>query len=569
MRYVLAYTKTYKSSASIALILMLLELVVELVQPLLMAKIIDDGILQEQYSVVALWGGILLLLSLTAFAAGITNSFYASRFSQGVGYDLRRDLFRQVQAFTDENFQRIPTPSLVTRVTNDVIQIQNFLFMFVRIGLRAPLFIVFALIMAFTIDVRLAVIMLGSVPFLLVFLYFVLTKGVRLFRNVQTKLDALNTVIRENLTGIRLIKGFHRQAHEKDRFSERNDDLVKQNKRALWLVETAMPVVMLGMNVVILFLLFFGGEWLRAGDLQAGEVVAIINYATRILFTFSVFTFLIMVFSRAYASAVRLEEVGREDTDIAEPSSPVTKELQGSVTFQDVSFERSGECVLQEISFQIEAGQTVGILGETGSGKTSLLHLIPRLYEKNSGQLSLDGEELENFALLPLRKKISLVPQDVHLFSGSVRENIAWGKEDATEEEVKEAAERAQIHSFISSLPDGYDTEIGQKGVVFSGGQKQRLSIARALVRKPKILLLDDSTSALDAHTEQRLFQALNELRCTVFIVAQKISSVENADTILLLQNGRLIANGTHEELLDSNDFYREVHATQQEGVIS
>ncbi|WP_281974421.1 ABC transporter ATP-binding protein [Halobacillus litoralis] len=569
MLRILTYTKSYKRSAFIALFLMIIELAVELTQPLLMAKIIDEGVLEEDFSVITIWGCVLLGLSLLAFAAGVTNSFFAADLGQGVGFDLRRDLFKKVQDFSDKHFQTLSTPSLVTRITNDVIQIQNLLFMFVRIGLRAPLFIVFALIMAFTINVQLAVILAAGVPLFLVFLFFILTKGVKWFNRVQSKLDQLNTIIRENLTGIRLIKGFNRKDHEEARFQQGNESLVEKNKKALWFMEVAMPVVMLGMNVVILILLFFGAQFLSFGNVQAGEVVAIINYATRILFTFSVFTFLIMVISRGHASSNRIKEVLDQDTPSQNRLQGKSKTLKGAVHFHNVSFERNGERILSDLSFEVLPGQTLGILGETGSGKSSLLHLIPRLYQKDAGTLLLDGEEVEELDLKQIRNQISLVPQEAHLFSGSVEENIGWGKEGASKEEIMEAAKRSQIHDFINTLPKGYDTQIGQKGVVFSGGQKQRLSIARALVRKPKILILDDSTSALDAHTEKRLLQTLEDQPCTVLIVAQKISSLQGADQILLLHQGRIIAQGTHQELLKTNTYYHDIYQSQQEGVMS
>ncbi len=568
MRKLFTYSLPYKWSAIIALALMGIELVVELVQPLLMAKIIDEGILNEDYTLVSVYGAGLLGLSLLAFAAGVTNSFFAARLSQGVGYDLRRDVFEKVQSFTTKNFQSFSTPGLITRITNDVVQIQNLLFMFVRIALRAPLFIIFALIMAFTIDVQLATILVFAVPVFLFFLFFILTKGVRLFNAVQTKIDRVNTVIRENLTGIRLIKGFNRGAHEERRFYEVNDSLMDKNKRALWLMEVAMPVVMLGVNIIILVILWLGASRLQEQSIQPGEVVAIINYATRIMFTFSIFTFLIMVFSRGHASATRIGEVLDEETpaflQVDDGKKPT---LDGDVTFEDVSFSHEREPTLHSVSFKVKAGQTVGILGETGSGKTSMLHLIPRLLEKDSGNIYLDDYKIEELDVKELRKQISLVPQEIHLFSGTVKENIAWGKEEATDEEIITAAKQAQIHPFITTLPDGYETQLGQKGVTFSGGQKQRLSIARALVRKPRVLILDDSTSALDAHTEYRLMEALKEQSCTVFMVAQKISSLKASHTIMLLYKGELIAEGTHEQLLRESRYYRDVYQSQLEEV--
>ncbi|WP_027956707.1 ABC transporter ATP-binding protein [Halobacillus kuroshimensis] len=570
MKRIFSYATPYKKSVVIALLLMVVELIVELTQPILMAKIIDDGIVTGDLSTVTIWGLVLLGLSFTAFAAGITNSFYAADFSQGVGHDLRRDLFEMVQYFTGDQFQRISTPSLVTRITNDVIQLQSLLFMLVRIGLRAPLFIISALIMALTIDVRLSMILIGGVPVFLVFLFFILMKGVRYFKKVQEKLDALNNVIRQNLSAVRLVKGFNRKDYEEEQFRTANAGLVAENKKALWLMETAMPMVMLGMNAVILVLLWTGSGFLAFGNLQPGELVAIINYATRILFTFSVFTFLIMMVSRGQASAARVEEVllSSVETDRAAGSSAI-EHVEGGIYFSDVSFRRGGHRILNNISFEAENGSTVGIIGETGSGKTSLLHLIPRLYEKESGQILLDGKDMEDYSLKVLRQSVSLVPQEVQLFSGTVRENISWGRPGADEAEIREAAAQAQIAEFIESLPGGYDTQIGQKGVVFSGGQKQRLSIARALVRNPSVLLLDDSTSALDAHTEKQLLKSLDDQSCTVFITAQKISSIQQADLILLLDQGRMAAKGTHEELLETNAYYRRVFESQKEGVMS
>ncbi len=547
---------------------MLVELVVELIQPLFMAKIIDDGILQEDLTTVAIWGGILIAISLIAFAAGIINSFFAANVSQGAGYDLRDDMFRKVQEFTSKNFQRFATPTLITRMTNDVTQIQNLIFMFMRIALRAPLFIIGGLVMAFTVHKELATILLLSVPVMLLFLFWILTKGVTYFRRVQEKLDNLNTIIRENLAGIRLIKGFNRGDYEESRFQGANNSLMNDNKKALWLMELAMPMVMLGMNLIILVILWFGAIGLNVGTAQAGEVVAIINYATRMMFTFSVFTFLIMVFSRGKASANRITEIlDAEGETIDNRGDGANKKIQGAIRFQEVNYTYPGMKVpaIEAITFEAKAGETIGILGETGSGKSTLLHLIPRLQEASDGQVFIDGLPIEHYDVKALREQISLVPQEIHLFSGTVMENIQWGKNDASEEEVIEAAKDAQIHAFISTLPDGYQTRLGQKGVTFSGGQKQRLSIARALIRNPNILMLDDSTSALDAHTESRLMTSLRKKDCTVLIVAQKISSLKAADKILLMHQGKIIGSGDHPSLLRNNGYYQQVYQSQQE----
>ncbi|MFD1019795.1 ABC transporter ATP-binding protein [Thalassobacillus hwangdonensis] len=565
MRKILAYVNTYKVSLWIGLSLMIVELIVELAQPLIMAKIIDDGILENDFDAVAIWGGILLGMSLLAFASGVINSFFSANVSQGVGYDLRRDLFKRVQAFTSENFQAFSVPSLLTRVTNDVTQIQNLIFMSMRIALRAPLFIIGGLIMAFTVHVGLAMVLLFTVPFILLFLSWVLLKGVVFFRKVQEKLDGVNTVIRENLANIRLIKGFHRGNYEEKRFTDKNVSLRQDNKKALWLMELAMPIVMVLMNAVILLLLWLGAGELRVDGAQPGEVVAIINYATRMLFTFSVFTFLIMTFSRGKASATRIFDV-LETEAVAFNKEASRPELKGGVQFKGVSFDypEKEATALKQVSFTVEPGQTIGLLGETGAGKTTLLHLIPRLLMHKEGSIVMDGTPIEAIDIEHLRNGISLVPQDVHLFSGTISENIRWGKQDATDEEVIQAAKDAQIHHFVKSLPEGYQTRLGQKGVTFSGGQKQRLSIARALIRKPKLLILDDSTSALDAHTETKLLKTLKQHRCTVFIVAQKISTLREADQILLLHKGELVASGTHEELLETSAEYNGIYQSQQ-----
>ncbi|MEQ6390038.1 ABC transporter ATP-binding protein [Bacillaceae bacterium S4-13-58] len=570
MKRIWSYAYTYKTALWVGIFLTIIELVVELFQPIIMARMIDEGIQKGDFRLVAIWGTILIGISIFTFFAGIANSFLSSRVGQGAGYDMRKDLFEKVQRFKMKNLQSFDTPTLITRLTNDVTQVQGVIFMFMRVGLRAPLFIIFALIMAFTVHVELAFILLGSVPFIFLFLYWILRKGVTYFQRVQKKLDDVNSIIRENLGGIRLIKGFNRGSHEEERFKQVNYSLLDMNKKALWLMEVAMPIVMLGMNVLILILLWVGAGQLSVGDATAGEVVAILNYATRIMFTFSVFTFLIMNASRGKASIDRIGLV--LDEEIETHSSGDRKPiLEGAITFKNVSFEypKSKEPAVNQISFMIDHGKTLGILGETGSGKSSLVHLIPRLYEKSKGEIYIDGHRIDEIDLNYLRHQISLVPQDVHLFSGTVMENICWGKEEATIEEVIQAAKDAQIHSFIESLPDGYDTVIGQRGITFSGGQKQRLSIARALIRRPKILILDDSTSALDAHTEVRLLQTLQDQKCTVLMIAQKVSSVRDADKILLLDHGKLIGEGTHQELLSHNTYYQQIYESQNEkGVI-
>lgn len=568
MKKLFKYIFPYKYATIIALVLTGFELVVELIQPVLMAKIIDEGITNGDMNPVYLWGGILLLLSFIAFVAGIVNSLYSSLVGQGVGYDLRRDLFEKIQQFAFKDFQEIPTSSLITRLTNDVTQIQNFLFMSLRIALRAPLFILGGMIMAFTVNVKLATILLISVPLLMVIVLTLIRKGVSLFQLVQEKLDTVNSIIQENLVGIRLIKAFTRGTHEQGRFEKVNKLLREDNKKALQIMEMTMPILMFGMNVAMVIILWFGSLQLDMGGAKAGEIVAVLNYGTKIMFAFTVFSFVMMNYSRAQASSRRLVEIFEQQTDAEQLKTLSTgKIIVGKVEFQHVRFNypQALKPTLNDISFTAEAGQRIGILGETGSGKTSLFQLIPRLFEASEGHITIDDEDIKKYEKEELRKQIGMVPQEAHLFTGTVKENIGWGKESATFDEIIEAAKKAEIHEFIMTLPHQYETMVGQRGVNLSGGQKQRLSIARAIIRQPSILLLDDSTSALDAKTERNILASIKDQACTTFIIAQKISSVINADQILLLEEGRIVAKGTHEELLKESESYRRIYKSQMQ----
>lgn len=565
MKLIFRFIHPYKLAMGIALFFTITELALELYQPVIMAKVIDEGIVEGNHSVVYLWGGLLLGLSFFVFIGGVINSFYAAKVSQGVGSDIRRDIFHKIQEFAFHQFQKFPTSSLITRLTNDITQIQNFLYMGLRIALRAPLFIIGGLIMAYTVHVGLANILLIAVPLLLLITLWLLHKGVIVFQRVQMKLDSVNRVIRENLLGIRLVKAYTRESFEEERFVKVNSSLMEDNKKALRIMELTMPILMFGMNSAIIVMLWMGYIDLNAGDAKAGEIVAVINYATRIMFSFTVFSFLMMNYSRAKASSSRITEILDEKTGELSQESQTEKNIKGDIEFEHVSFRYHEDVVLHDLSFTISAGEMVGILGETGSGKSSLFQLIPRLYEKTSGQIYIDGEKIERLDIGSLRNQIGLVQQEAHLFSGTIKENIQWGKDDATLEEIMEAAKNAEIHEFIMTLPEQYETLIGQRGVNFSGGQKQRLSIARALVRKPSILLLDDSTSALDARTEANILSTLKKQNCTILLVAQKISSVKDADQIFLLQDGKLVASGEHQSLIRESSYYQKIYSSQAE----
>ncbi|MCQ6275173.1 ABC transporter ATP-binding protein [Bacillus sp. V3B] len=569
MATVLSFLKPYRIPVVVALLLMLTELVVELLQPLLMAKIIDEGILKEDLSAVLFWGGIMVGISLLAFLAGITNSFFSAHVSQSYGYDIRRKLYEKIQNFSFTNLNQFRTSSLITRLTNDVTQLQNTIFMGLRIMMRAPLLVMGAIIMAFVVNAKVALILIVTVPILFLFLIFILQSGRKQFTSVQVKLDSVNNVMRENLTAMRLIKAFLRHTYESKRFQKVSSQLMDKTSHALRLMETTMPVLLFVMNLSILGLLWFGRAEINQGGIKVGEVVAIINYALRITASLSVFSFIIMVFSRFRASTDRVSEIlterndQKDGYDLLEINDP----LKGKVEFQHVAFRypSTDVSVVKDISFFINPGQTVAVLGATGSGKTSLFQLIPRLYDVDEGEILIDNRNVKEYQLEQLRQQISYVSQESLLFTGTIRENIAWGKKDASLEEIMTAAKHAQIHETISKLPGQYETKLGQKGVNLSGGQKQRLSIARALVRQPKILLLDDSTSALDLQTEAKLLQVLKSYTCTTMIITQKISTVLEADLVLLIEDGSLLAKGNHESLLATSPLYRRIYQSQMD----
>ncbi|KQY91187.1 ABC transporter ATP-binding protein [Paenibacillus sp. Root52] len=585
----LHYLKKYRVAAIAALVMMLIELAVELAQPYLISKIIDNGIQEGNLSVVWLWGGVLVASAVVAFAAGIASSFFASHASLGFGYDLREKLYDKVQAFSYAVFNRFATSSLITRLTGDVTQVQDTVFMSLRFMTRVPLVVIGSMIMAVVVNPRLGLLLVVMVPVLLIVVVWMIKKAALLFRNVQRRLDAVNGVIQENLTGIRLIRVFVRMGHEIERFAGFSGKLMKGTISALRLTETTMPFMLLMMNGCIIAVLWFGRVDINSGSATVGEVVAVINYLLRTIGAMSALSWILVTFSRASASAQRLNEVfdTEDDSESAQKSASsfsadeggsaslgqrgtsvsIQKQqaIQGAVEFKNVGFHypNSDITVLENISFSARRGERIAIMGATGSGKSSLVQLIPRLYTEDTGQIRIDGTNAERLDTSLLRGAIGYVPQEVVLFTGSVRDNIAWGREDATLAEIKEAAKRAQIHETIEKLPNGYDTQLGQRGVNLSGGQKQRLSIARALIRRPSILILDDSTSALDVATEARLLDALEELSCTTFIITQKISSTTSADLILLLDDGRLIGQGKHEDLMDSSELYRRIYQSQ------
>ena len=566
MKTVFSYTKPYSFLIGVALFLMLLELTVELLQPLVIASIIDDGIVAGDQDTIIRLGLVLVGLSLVAFISGVVNSYFASHVSHSFSFDVRREVYQRVQSFSLAMFNKFPASGLITRMTSDVQLIQQVLYMGLRIMLRAPLLVIGSMVMAFVVNAQLAIYLIIVFPILLAFLYVMVRKGVVYFSFVQQRLDKVNRMVQENLQAVRLIKAYLRGKYEANRFSEVAGSLKTDTVKAFRIMEIILPVLLFGMNVSLLAVIWFGAFEIQAGDAQIGELVAIVNYAMRMTGAFSMFSFIIMAFARAKASSDRIEEILLADDGDEVVQGATAPVEEGAVRFDDVSFVYPGTSrqVLQNISFELAPREKLAIMGATGSGKTSLLQLIPRFYEATEGSVSVHGQDVREWDLQELRKTIGLVPQQSMLFTGSISDNLSWGKEHAELPELTEAAEKAQIDETVQRFPKGYETRVGQKGVNLSGGQKQRLSIARALVRKPSILILDDSTSALDVKTESALWAELDKEQATTLLVTQKVRTAMRADRILLLEDGIASAYGTHAELLDSSPLYREIALSQQ-----
>lgn len=541
----------------------------DLLQPVLMAVIVNRGVMEGDMSRIGATGGLMLLVAFVGLLAGAGCSFYTNQASQGFGADLRLSVFHKIQSFSFRQLDRLQTGSLITRLSGDVMQLQNLVQMGLRVLVRSACMLVGSLIMVFLISPRLSVIVLLTVPLLAIILTAVLKRSNPLFTLMQRKLDRVNTVLQENTAGIRLVKAFVRADFEEKRFGRANGEYLDTGLKAAQTLAVNMPLLTLVLNVGIVAVLWYGGNLTWSGGMPIGDLAAFISYMMQILFALVSVGNLLMNIARARTSADRVKEVLLEGPDLEEPSEPARGRItEGRIVFDHVSFsysEEAGEQVLAEISFTVEPGQTVGILGGTGAGKSSLVQLIPRLYDVTAGRVLIDGEDVRDYDTGYLRSRIGMVLQESLLFTGTIAENIRYGKPDATDEEVEEAARAAEAHEFISRLPKGYETELGQRGINLSGGQKQRISLARALVMKPPILILDDSTSAIDAGTEARIKKALSELseETSCIIIAQRISSVIHADKIIVLDCGRVSAIGTHSELMAGSAVYRDIYRSQ------
>ncbi|MCT1400819.1 ABC transporter ATP-binding protein/permease [Paenibacillus sp. p3-SID867] len=563
------YLRPHWAAALLAPLLMLLEVAMDLLQPILMASIIDQGVMQNDTAHILHTGLIMLGAAAVGLLGGLGCTIYSSIASQRFGADLRRDLFLKVQTLSFRNLDDISTGSLITRLTSDIVQIQTMVQMLLRIFVRSPLLAIGSMIMAVIISPKLAIILAIAVPLLFVVMFFLIRATLPLFATAQKKLDKVNTVLKENFAGIRVSKAFVRAGYEKDRFHQANTDFTQVSVKTQRIVALNMPILTMILNVSIVVVLWLGGKNAIDGSFEVGSLVAFINYVTQVLFSVSSVAMMLVRISTAKVSADRIQEVMHTESEIANAAHPaINAYKQGEIEFDQVTFSyKPGiqKPVLHHVSFKVRPGQTVAIMGATGSGKTSLVSLLPRLYDVTSGRIFIDGSDVRQFDLSALRERIGIVLQESILFTGTIRDNIRYGKADASDEEVIAAAKAAQAHEFISSMPEGYDTMLGQRGVNLSGGQKQRISIARALLLRPAILILDDSTSAIDMGTESRLQKELARLMNgrTCLMIAQRISSVIDADRILVLDDGKLVAEGTHSELLASCELYQDIYQSQ------
>lgn len=563
-----AYLKPYRASIAIVLALIFLQSLSDLYLPTLMADIVDIGVVQGDTPYILRIGGFMLLVAAAGTVCSVAASYYSSKVAAGFGRRLRGRVFEHVENFSLQEFDRIGTASLITRTTNDITQVQQVLTMMLRMMVSAPMLCIGGIIMAVSQDAKLSLVLIVIIPVLVGAIYFIASKGIPLFKAMQTKLDKLNLVLREGLTGIRVIRAFNRAGHEKQRFNEANLDLTGTALKVNRIMGAMMPVMMLTMNFATIAIIWFGSFRIDSGDMQVGSLMAFLQYAMQIMFSLMMVSMMFVMIPRASVSAARIREVLDMVPTLKDPEQAKDGgTLKGYVEFQEVSFSYPGaeKPAIAGITFKAGPGEVTAIIGGTGAGKSTLIGLIPRFYDAAEGRVLVDGTDVREMTQEALRAKIGFVPQKAVLFSGTIRDNIRYGKEDATEDEIRHAADIAQATEFISEMKDGFDSVIAQGGSNVSGGQKQRLSIARALVRRPDIYVFDDSFSALDFKTDAKLRTALREEtgEATVIIVAQRVSTVIDADRIIVLDEGRIAGIGRHRELLDTCKVYREIVSSQ------
>lgn len=569
------FLKQFKKEVLIGPIFKLTEAVFELIVPLVMAQIIDVGIANGDRGYVLRMGGVMVLLGLVGLGCALICQYCAARASQGFGTVLRSEMFRHINTLSHGEIDQIGTPSLITRITNDVNQLQLAVAMLIRLVVRAPFLVIGATVMALLLDWKLACIFFVAAPLMALVLYLVMSRSIPFYRIIQKKLDRISLITRENLSGVRVIRAFSRQEKEKERFAQASEDQMTTSITVGRISALLNPLTSAIINLAIAAVIWFGGFRVDAGGMTQGEVIAFVNYLNQILLAMIVVANLVVIFTKAAASATRVDEVLELHPSIVNRVSRPAQEVEGSpeIAFDAVSFAYpdAGAYSLSDISFTVARGQTLGIIGGTGCGKSTLVNLIPRFYEVSQGSIKVDGVDVRDYPMEQLRGKVGIVPQRAVLFSGTLRQNMQWRKQDATDEEIWQALETAQAASFVRKMPDGLDSVILQGGKNLSGGQKQRLTIARALVGEPEILILDDSASALDFATDAALRRAIAKFsaergnRMTTIIVSQRANTVRYADQIVVLDDGKAAGIGTHEQLLESCQTYREIYWSQNE----
>ncbi|MGN1400165.1 MAG: ABC transporter ATP-binding protein [Bacillus sp. (in: firmicutes)] len=568
MRKLLKYLKPFTPSILIILLLIFTQSMTDLYLPNLMSDIIDKGVVNKDIPYIWRTGGFMLLVAAVGTICSVSASYFAAKVSMTYGRDMRLRVFKRVESFSIHEVNKVGTASLITRTTNDVTQVQQVLNMMLRMMVQAPLMAAGGIILAFSKDEKLSLVIIAAIPVLFLAIFLVVRKGIPLFKKVQVKLDQVNRVLRESLTGVRVIRSFNRVDFEKERFSKANSELRDVTVRVNRIMAFLMPSMMLIMNLTQLAIVWFGSLRIDAGAMQVGDLMAFLQYAMQIMFSMIMLSMMFVLIPRASASAERINEVlelAPSITDRNDAQAVFSK--KGYVEFNNVTFRYPGaeEPAIKNISFQAKPGEVTAIIGGTGSGKSTLMKLIPRYFDTDQGSIIVDGKNVKEIPLEQLRKKIGYVPQKAVLFTGTIADNIRFGKEDATDQEVRHAAEIAQAADFIANMKEGYDSPISQGGTNVSGGQKQRLSIARALVRKPEIYIFDDSFSALDFKTDAKLRAALlkETTDATVFIIAQRVSTIMKADRIIVLDDGEVAGIGTHKELLKTSAVYREIVSSQ------
>ena len=566
------YMKKYKTPLILGVLCAALESIFELLIPLVMAQIVDVGISSGDTGYTIKMGLLMVVMAAISLSFGIGLSKFSAIAGQGFGTELRQAEYEKIQTYSFKNIEKFSTASLITRLTTDITMIQNSLTMGIKLLVRAPMMLIVACILSVTISSKLAMIFLVSMPVLIIAIGLIIKNVKPRFEAMQKKIDNLNTTVQENLIGIRVVKSFVRRSKEREKFKASNEDLLQASEGAFGIVVLNMPVMQVVVFSSVIGILWFGGNMVNAGTLTVGKLTSFMTYSFQILMSLMMLSMVLMMISRSVASAQRIIEVLEEEPDIKDPVNPVTEVRDGEIEFRNVNFkyeDDSDENNLEGINIKIKAGETIGIIGSTGSGKSSLVQLIPRLYDATEGEVFVGGVNVKNYHIETLRNEVAMVLQKNTLFSGTIKENLMWGNENATDAEIEAAAASACVDEFIDRLPGRYDMHLEQGGVNVSGGQKQRLCIARAILKQPKVLILDDSTSAVDTATDAKIRKAFAEdlKDTTKIIIAQRVNSVATADKIIVMDDGKISAMGTHDELMESSEIYKDVYKSQQEGV--